>query len=234
MIDLLTDIEASEFPIPSVEFLGGPLGKSIDDIIQEKYGTLVNRVGYNPKSGLVEGSTPFYVSAANHELRKYGYGIATPADLEYSKFLNTLNGDWCLDTQGFYEDTALVVRGKRGPNWELAEGMLYQMDAEPERSIVIPLNMTYIDEGEVPTLKLKKYAQVFETNILDRSGHFKSGDVDLQSGLPRRKNERGDRFIYGQENGMSRLLMGTGSCLVANVSNMEGTNPQGRIVIVKS
>jgi hypothetical protein len=240
MVDFLDlfDMEAGiGFPRPydSIGFLEGNIGERVDRWMQDRYGEFesINRVGYNPETGLVEGSTPYYVSLANNPLRMFGLRTATHAEIEYARMLNLMDDSMGLDFMSKYEDSGLVLRGIDGPNASQARTLAEQSGFEGN-TLVIPLNLTDIEaDGKELVFGLKKFAQVYESNLLNETGHFKTGDIDFQSGLPLRRCEDGDRYLYGAKGGLSRLYLGTGHCLVSNTDNLEGTRNIGRVVVVK-
>jgi hypothetical protein len=234
----LTDLEAgSDLPRPytSIDFLGGHVGEYVDKWIQERYGDFdsINRVRYNPKTGVVEGCNPFYVSLAKKPLEKFGMRVATHGEIEFAKMINELNPGRGLDFMLHYIDSAIVLRSTDAPNSSQAKKLAEQSGFEG-KTLVIPLNLTDIEEdGRELVLGMKKFAQIYETDILDESGYFKTGDIDFQSGLPLRTCEEGDRYLHGANGGLCRMYLGTAGCIVSNTDNLKGTRPNGRVVIVK-
>ncbi|MFH1229131.1 MAG: hypothetical protein V1678_01765 [Candidatus Aenigmatarchaeota archaeon] len=232
----LTNIEANvglPRPYTSIGFLGGPVGEHVDRWIKDRYEESMRGVGYNMETDLVEGSKPAYVSLANIPLKRFGLRTATQAELEYAKMLNDFDKKYGLDFMSKYEDSSLILRNLGGRNASLAKELAAQANFQG-KPIVIPLHMTNVEvDGKELTFGLKKYAEVIETDILNHTDYFKSGDIDLQTGIPLRMNEWGNRYMYGSKTGLSRLYLGTGHCLVANEENMLGSSPNGRVVVVR-
>lgn len=226
--------------IPSANFLEGEFGKSVLKEYKERaekdYANASALSVLSYKDGVVKGSNPFAVVLVNQIVGQEGLRVATQADLERVLKTNA------LPLRGKYEDTALVLRTKDNPNPYLAKDLMSQIKARNPKAkipIMIPLSELELvtDTSYYPGLnfKLKDSAQVFHgLSVLNRSGNFSSEDIDVNTGLPMKVGDKGNRYFYTRDSGLSRLYLDWD--LVADSDNgvLAGSGGYGRVVVVSA
>jgi hypothetical protein len=224
--------------IPVVNFLEGNFGR----VVLEEYKGRA-KADYNNVSALdvlsydevVKGSNPFAVVLVNQIVSPEGLRTATHADLERAIKANA------LPLNGHYEDTGLVLRGKENPNRYLARDLMAQIKARNPKAkmpAMVPLSELELvaDENSPYKLgfKLKENAQIFyDLSVLNKDRGFSSGDIDENTGLPRKTTSNGDRFLYTKNNsGLCGLFLGRGLCVGSVDEDLAYSDGGGRVVVV--
>ncbi len=218
-------------------FLEGGFGKEVNAEVQGKYGKFnsISKINYNEKTGLVEGSNPFYVIAVNQVLRENGLKIRTATQADLEKILRT--GE--MQLKGFYEDTALVLRSRDNPNPYLAKHLADQVsliNSKIKKPYMIPLNELELQEdfsleGGL-SFKLRDDSEIIYAPILnENTGNFSSEDIDEKTGLPK-KLGRGNRTLYTKESGLSRLCLYRNLDLNSFWYDLADSYSYGRVVVV--
>ena len=231
-------------------FLGDALGEEINKKIQEKYRTFepINKIIYNPKTKLIEGSNSFYVVAVQEFLPE-GIRVVTQADLE--KILkNNL-----LPLKGNYEDSGLVWRSSQEPNEYLAKDIKEQFKA---KGIALKENSAYVSPLFSLRLRADEYSPYklsfnitdetlkayFEAPILNEATQqkFNNKDIDKSIGLPKKVGAEGNRVLYtrnwGQysikSSGLARLYLDGVLYLGSGYEDLAYSLGAGQVVCVRA
>jgi hypothetical protein len=219
---------------PSADFLEGDFGREVNEAVQKKYGEFkaISKIKfrYLHSNGRVVGSNPFYVVAVNEVIRREGLRTATPADLERILKVNA------LDLSRFYIDSALVLISEGEPNSYLARNLMTQIKKGNKRKkmpVMIPLSglKLFADSDSSHGLSFKiAESKIVYSPILNKSGNFKSEEIDEKTGLPSRLVE-GNRILYTRNNGLSGLCLFGGSNLNASYECLACSRSDGRVVV---
>jgi len=247
--------EESPSPIPASSFkdaffLRRALGEEINKKIQNKYGKFepINKIIYNPKTRLIEGSNPFYVVAVQEFLPE-GIRVATQADLE--KILkNNL-----LPLKNHYEDSGLVWRSNQEPNEYLAKDIKKQFKAKgialkENSAYVFPLFSLRLRADEYSPYKLsfnitdETLKAYFEAPILNEATQqkFNNKDIDKSIGLPKKVGAEGNRVLYTRNlrqypiksSGLAWLCLGNALNLCSGSGDLADSSGSGRVVCVRA
>jgi hypothetical protein len=225
------------------QFLQDDFGKEINEKIQEKYGTYpaINKISYNEKNKIVEGSNPFYVVAVQ-EFLPQNIRVATQADLE--RILKTN----ALPLEGYYEDSSLVWRSNKEPNEYLAQDIYKQFKdkgIELQNPSVIPLFTLKLREDEsspyklafdITDLTLENY---FSAPILNsKSGSYiNPAEINEKTGIPEKvynKSVSGNRQLWTINSGLSRLYLGRVLDLDSYWDVLADSSEGGRVVVSRA
>jgi len=227
--------------LPTANVLGGDFGKAVlqeyKQVAETTYkgADALDVLSYH--NDVTEGSNPFAVALVNQIVNQEGLRTATPADLERAIRLNKVNQELGLNLRGTYEDTGLVLRSESEPNEYLAKDVAKQIKARNVKlPAMIPLNgLELVNDPKSEhdlSFKLGENAQVFYASILNKPGNFTSGDIDKQTGLPRKTGDNGDRTLYTRDSGLSGLVLDRDLYLDSNVGSLAYSNSDGRVVVV--
>jgi len=230
-------IEIPEF-ISTAGFLEGDFGKAVDAEVQGKYNSFpaISVVKYNPKTQVVEGSTPFYCVAVQEVVSQAGLRVANQADLELAIKANALS------LRGQYEETGLVLRSEDNPNEYLARNLMAQINARNPKAkmpAMMPLSeLELVADSNSPhqlAFKLKDGAEVFyDLSVLNKDGSFSPEDIDSKTGLPNKTGSNGSRNLYTRDSGLSRLYLGGDLDLVSGSGDLAYSDGDGRVVVVSA
>lgn len=222
-------------------FLEGDFGKEVNEEVQAKYRKFpgIKNIGYNPHSMVIEGSSSFYATAVNEVLRGNGLNGRTTTQSDVEKILK--NRDLALLEH--YVDTGLVLRSRDGPNAYLAKLLVDQVklrNFDQEMPVIISLKDLDLKEDQDSSyglaFKLRENVEVIYAPILkSKEGRkeetFLSENIDEKSGLPK-KLGGGDRMLYTNHAGLSRIWVTGGSYLDTYNSNLAFSSLRARVVLV--
>lgn len=232
-------IEVPAF-IPSINFLEGDFGKAVLKEYQGRVKTdyrdasVLGILSYD--NHVVAGSNPFAVVLVNQIVASEGLRTANPADLEKALKANALH------LKGQYEDTALVLRTEGNPNEYLAKDLMAQIKARNPKAkmpAMIPLSeLELVADANSPqglSFKIKDSAEVFyDLSVLNKDGDFSSGDIDFNTGLPKKTGSKGDRHLYTRIAGLSGLFLDWGLVVGSDGGGLAGSGGDGRVVVVSA
>ena len=226
----------------SYTLLRGSFGKSIFDEYQSRLkgdynnNPALNVLNWLPDKEIVEGSNPFAAVLINEILIEQGLRIATHADLE------KIISNYSLLLQGNYEDSGLILKSfkdKECTNAYFANDFNSQLffKYSVNLPIMIPLTELHLVKDMTSPYKLrfnlKDSANIFDNlSILNKSGSFYSEDVDEQTGLPKNRNELGQRHLFALNSGLSRIILTTNLAIDSDVTYLDVSDNTGRIVII--
>ena len=185
-------------------------------------------LAYDEKQGVITGSNPFAVVLANQLLRDNGLHVATMADLE--RVLRT--GD-AIDISHHYVDIALFLVSEDDPHSYLAHDIAKQIKerngGKPDFPVMVPLRCVEVenDESSPKGLRFKLSGDtIVYAPILNEPNNFSS--VNENTGLP---IETGS--LCTVTSGLSRLRLGGGLVLDADVHDLAISDSYGRVVVVR-
>ena len=242
--------EESPSPIPASSFkdaffLRRALGEEINKKIQNKYGKFepINKIIYNPKTRLIEGSNPFYVVAVQEFLPE-GIRVVTQADLE--KILkNNL-----LPLKNHYEDSGLVWRSNQEPNEYLAKDIKKQFKAKgialkENSAYVFPLFSLRLRADEHSPCKLsfnltdETLKAYFEAPILMSKdiNFINLNDMNEKTGLLNKISDQsfpGNRRLWTIHSGLARLYLDGVLYLGSGYEDLAYSLGAGQVVCVRA
>ena len=149
------------------DILKGSFGKAVNKEVQKEYGNykVINKVGYNPKTRQVEGSTPFYVTAVNQVIMPEGLRTSTVDDIKLIRQTKL------LDLKGCYEDIACVIRGLEGNNEYFAKKLMEGKQKFPVTINLSDLKLIKDDQsGYGLAFKLKDTAKIMQRDLAEYKG----------------------------------------------------------------
>ena len=236
-------IEIPSF-IPQIGFIEGDFGKAFLEEYAGRaktdYGNVTALNVLNCRDSVVKGSNPFAIVLANQILRQEGLRTATQADLEEALRLGI------MPLTGTYEDTALVLRTEDdrdySKNTPLARDLAKKLKARKikfnnKTPLVIPLTglelQTTQDNSYGLTFNLREEAEVYQAPILREGGQFKSEDINIKTGLPKKLGD-GNRTLYTRDSGLSRLGLNVVLNVYSSYRDLDGSSDNGRVVVVSA
>lgn len=219
--------------IPQIGYFGGDAGKEIDKAIKQDYKDISALQIGNYSDNIIKGSSPFYVVAVQSRLPQ-GVRVASQSDLEKAMKLGV------LDLRGTYEDTGLVLRTEENPNSYLAGNLMAQIKArlgkKAKMPVMIPLYGLELTRDQNShyglSFKLGDNAEIIYAPILNQtSGNFSSGNINPQTGLPK-KLGNGNKTFYTKNSGLSGLYLSRYLNLYSNLEDLAYSDDDGRVVLV--
>ncbi len=231
-----TSLVPKDIVFPQIAPLSGDFGKEVlaeyEGRMQRDYGNASALNVLNYSNGVVNGSNQFAVVLVNQIVRENGMRTATPADLERALQVG-------VNLQGTYEDTALVLRSRADPNSYLAGNLAEQINSRGKikGTVVVPLyGLDLVKDANSPhglAFKLREDAQIIQAGkSLSREGNFTSEDIDLETGLPKKIGENGNRHSYVANSGLSGLYLGGDLDLGSGNVDLGDSNSGGRVFVV--
>lgn len=221
--------------MPAFAFLGGKLGEEVDAAVKKKYSQNVIQNATSCRDKLVRGSNPFYVVAANEFLAERGLRVASPADLGTALLAGA-------SFSGTYEDSGLVLRSNGEPNKYLANDLARQVTERNYKfsdnvSLMIPLVglKLRVDEKSPSGLSfnLTDASEVIKAPQLSHENYQKRFSRMDEKGLPVFDDD-GNRVNYTAQGGLHGFYLGRNEDLVSNNDNLEYSDDNGRVVVVRA
>ena len=226
--------------VPQANFLEGDFGKAVlkeySERVKSDYDSVKDLKVLSYEDNVVKGSNPFAVVLVNQIVSKEGLRTAKPSDLEQILRKNVLN------LEGFYEDSALVLRNTEEPNKYLAENLMEQIkkrDSKQKLPVMIPLTELELAKDSNSwyklSFKLKENAEIIYAPILnEKTESFYSKDIDEKIGLPGKLNKFGDRTLYTRNAGLSGFYLNWDLNLDCRDDNLAGFDGGGGRVVLKT
>jgi len=217
-------------------FLGGDLGKRVDEEIRAEYPGIEALCIAAYSDDVIKGSNTFYVVAVNGKLRRQGLWTASPAELE------AVIRAGALDLKSHYEDSALVLRSEEEPNAYLARDLFSQLKArggELQLPIMLPLHglELKLDKGSPYGLsfRLRGDSEIVYAPELMHGNNQKKFSTTNEKGLPI-FDEMGSRTLYTRDSGLSRLDLIRDLVLGSywGGDSLSDSLGDGRVVVVKT
>ena len=243
-----TETKLPEFKGSSIElktpynFPTGDFGKAVLKEHQERAradfpnARGLNALAYDEEQEVVTGSNPPSNVLLNMILGQEGLRTSSQADIEKVLKLKALR------LNGRYIDTGLILRSKCNPNEYLAGNLMSQIrEISPKAKMpaMIPLHeLELTADSSSPygfAFKIKENAQIFyDLSVLNKGGHFSSEDIDLQTGLPKKTGNNGNRELYTRDSGLSGLYLDGDSGVISDGDDLDNSDGNGRVVVVSA
>lgn len=239
-----------------VRFLSGDLAERVFKEYLRRanlnYDNPLSLVSYNPHyptaldfnngDKTLYGSNPFANVLINKILNEEGYRIINPKEME--KFLNSKKTNTRKNNYDdiTHTDIALALRSAEGPNDYLAQRLISQIDnSDLKLPVMIPLTELDIEKDPFKhaeyglLFNLKENAEIIYAPILNKSGKFRSKDMDDNIGLPYEvRGNRGTRIFESKRtNGLSRIYSLSGSHIFTGQIGLRYSPSDGRIAITE-
>ncbi len=220
--------------------LGNELGRDIHEAIVGKYGAdspfVTRGIFYDEKSGLVKGSKPGYVVAANEFLK--GDGMRTVNSYDLQKLIENREPD----TRGFLEDLGLVLYSATGKNEYLARDIIGQIK-ERNGKVDFPTRLN-LNELELETdnnapqglaFRLTDKTQIVVAQELAQEYPLKKFSKLDQRGIPIFENEGKHTFYAGPpaNSGLHVLIRDRDSDLCTWYWDLVDSDASGRVLVCR-
>lgn len=216
---------------------------SDEDFVNEYNARVESEFGNNPhlraleySDGVIKGSGQFVTALVGEMLRKRGYTVSTPSQLEQALAADS------SQFRGHFEDTGLVLRSESGTNEYLAKNLATQIKARGkaiENPVVIPLSGVEVvnDRNSEYGLafRLRDDAELIEAPALVGENNGASFAETDRYGMPVKIGE-GNRKLYTGSGGLSAYGVDWNLDIRSGSGNLgiSEENEFGRIFVIRS